>query len=252
MAVPSWIVVSVHDVAPATRRACERWIDELEGRGVPASMLAVPGPWRAPAMSDDRWFGIWLRACRDRGHEIGQHGWDHSGSGRGSRRRRAVGRVVARGCAEFWTLDEAEAARRLALGLAQLRSVGVEPAGFTPPGWLASAGSLRSVKALGYRYTTSHLAVTDLSSGARHRAVALSHRTGGSLERPGSALMARTARLLAGQGRPVRIALHPDDVDRPRLRSAALAAIDAALTAGASPMTYLDVVNGRDTTAEVA
>jgi isopentenyl phosphate kinase len=64
--------------------------------------------------------------------------------------------------------------------------------------------------------------------------------------------MARTARLLAGQGLPVRIALHPDDVDRPRLRAAALKAIDAALTAGASPMTYLDVVNGRDTGAQVA
>jgi hypothetical protein len=100
--------------------------------------------------------------------------------------------------------------------------------------------------ALGYRYTTSHLAVTDLSSGARHRAVALSHRTGSSLERSGSALMTRTARFLASQGRPVRIALHPEDVERPRLRSAALAAIDTAIAAGASPMTYLDVVERRE------
>jgi predicted deacetylase len=203
-------------------------------------------------MSDDRWFGAWLRACLGRGHEIAQHGWAHAATGRGSRRRRALGRIVARGCAEFWTLDEAEAARRLELGRAQLRAVGIEPAGFTPPGWLASAGALRSVRVLGYRYTTSHLGVMDLSTGARHRAVALSHRSGGSLERPGSALMARTARLLAGQGRPVRIALHPEDLERPHLRSAALAAIDAALEAGASPTTYLDLVDGADAGMQVA
>lgn len=248
----SWIVVSVHDVAPATRQACERWVDELEQIGVPASMLVVPGPWKEPVMSDDRWFGSWLRACGGRDHEIAQHGWTHAATGRGSRRRRAVGRIVARGCAEFWTLDEDEAARRLELGRARLRSVGVEPAGFVPPGWLASAAALRSLRALGYRYTTSHLAVVDLETGDRHRAVALSHRAGGSLERPGSALMARTARALAGQGRPVRIALHPDDVGRPRLRSTALAAIEAALAAGATPMTYLDVITRRDTGAQVA
>jgi hypothetical protein len=54
------------------------------------------------------------------------------------------------------------------------------------------------------------------------------------------------------QGRPVRIALHPEDVERPRLRAAALTAIDAAVTAGASPMTYLDVVNGPGAPAQVA
>jgi hypothetical protein len=246
------MVVSVHDVAPATRRACARWIDELERIGVPATMLIVPGPWKGPAMSDDRWFGAWLRACQSHGHEICQHGWTHTATGLGSCGRRLVGRAVARGCAEFWTLDEGEAARRLVLGRSRLRSEGLEPAGFIPPGWLASAGALRSVSALGYRYTTSHLAVTDLCTGARYRAVALSHRTGGSLERPGSALMTRTARLLASQGRPFRIALHPDDVERPRLRSAALAAIDAAVTGGASPMTYLDVVNRREKAVQVA
>jgi predicted deacetylase len=252
MPARSWIVVSVHDVAPATRRASERWIDELERIGVPTSMLVVPGPWKGSAMSDDRWFGTWLRACQSHGHEICQHGWTHSATGLGSRGRRLVGRAVARGCAEFWTLEEAEAARRLTLGRTELRSEGIEPAGFIPPGWLASAGALGTMSALGYRYTTSHLAVTDFGTGARHRAVALSHRTGGSLERPGSAFMTRTARLLASQGRPVRIALHPDDVERPRLRSAALAAIDAAMTAGASAMTYLDVVNGPEKTAQVA
>jgi hypothetical protein len=252
MTVRSWIVVSVHDVAPATRRACERWIDDLEELGLPTTMLVVPGPWKAPAIADDRRFGGWVRGCQRRGHEIAQHGWTHTATMRGSRGRRLVGRAVARGCAEFWTLDEDEAARRLCLGRAQLRSEGIEPVGFVPPGWLASAGAMRSMSALGYRYTTSHTAVIDFATGSRHRAVALSNRTGGSLERPGSALMTRTARLLASQGRPVRIALHPEDVERPRLRAAVLAAIDAAVTAGASPMTYLDVVNRPGERAQVA
>jgi hypothetical protein len=64
--------------------------------------------------------------------------------------------------------------------------------------------------------------------------------------------MTRTARLLVSQGRPVRIALHPRDVERPRLRTATLAAIDAAVSAGASPVTYLDVVNHAGAPAQVA
>jgi hypothetical protein len=252
MAIRSWIVVSVHDVAPATRRASEQWIDDLEELGLPTTMLVVPGPWKVPAIGDDRRFGAWLRGCQGRGHEIAQHGWTHAATRQGSRGRRLIGRAVARGCAEFWTLAEDEAARRLDLGRAELRSEGIEPVGFVPPGWLASAGALRSMRALGYRYTTSHTAVIDFATGARHRSVALSHRTGGSLERPGSALMTRTARLLVSQGRPVRIALHPEDLERPRLRAAALAAIDATVTAGASPMTYLDVVNRPGAPAQVA
>jgi predicted deacetylase len=245
MSARSWIVISLHDVAPATRRPCQRWIAELEDLGLRTTMLVVPGPWKSPGMADDRRFGAWLRACQSRGHEISQHGWDHTATRRGSRRRRLIGSAVARGCAEFWTLDEAEAAGRLALGRERLRSEGIEPLGFVPPGWLASTGARRSMGALGYRYTTSHSAVIDLSTGARHRAFALSHRTGGSLERPGSALMTNAARLLARQARPIRIALHPEDVGHPRLRSAALAAIDSAVASGASPMTYLEVINSR-------
>jgi len=107
--------------------------------------------------------------CQGRGHEIAQHGWTHAATRQGSRGRRLIGRAVARGCAEFWTLDEDEAARRLALGRAQLRSEGIDSVGFVPPGWLASAGALRSMRALGYRYTTSHTAVIDFATGARHR-----------------------------------------------------------------------------------
>lgn len=54
--------------------------------------------------------------------------------------------------------------------------------------------------------------------------------------------MTGAARLLARHGRPIRIALHPDDFGSSRLRSAALAAVDAALAGGASPKTYLGVI----------
>ena len=134
MAIRSWIVVSVHDVAPATRQACEQWIDDLEELGLPTTMLVVPGPWKAPAIADDRRFGAWLRACQSRGHEIAQHGWTHAATREGSPGRRLIGRAVARGCAEFWTLEEDEAARRLALGRARLRSEASSPSGWSRPG----------------------------------------------------------------------------------------------------------------------
>lgn len=56
------LVVSVHDVAPATMTKARRWLANLETFGVRGALLAVPGPWRgrdpagAPA-----W---WLRSLR--------------------------------------------------------------------------------------------------------------------------------------------------------------------------------------------
>lgn len=45
-------------------------------------------------------------------------------------------------------------------------------------------------------------------------------------------------RAAARAGGLVRIALHPDDLSRPGLRGATLAAIDEALDLGAAPATY--------------
>ncbi|MBV8559146.1 MAG: polysaccharide deacetylase family protein [Acidimicrobiia bacterium] len=233
----STMTVSVHDVAPCTAAATERWVDALDRRGVCATLLVVPGPWSLPMLADHEPFCAWLRDAAVH-HEVALHGWTHRAAGGGGLARRAIGAVVARGAAEFWSLDREEARRRLRLGLAELARAGFSPCGFTPPGWLASPETFQAARDVGLRYTTSHVAVTDLVTGRLLRAPVVSHRAGGLGQGAGAALFAQLTARRARHGRPVRIALHPSDVDQPRLRDVALRAIDAALDAGARPLTY--------------
>ncbi|MEN3362072.1 MAG: uncharacterized protein V7637_6054 [Mycobacteriales bacterium] len=235
------LVVSVHDVAPATSAEARQWCAALDRRGVPASLLVVPGPWRAPVLARDAGLVRWLADRAAGGDEIVLHGWSHRAGPAGSPARRLAARVVARGAAEFAALDEHAAYHRLAAGRDVLTGLGLPAAGFTPPGWLQSAGTVRALRRLGFRYTTSHAGVWDLRRGGFRRAYALSHRPGGRGERLGSAMLPAAARLSATCGLPVRIALHPADLDRPGLRRSTLRAIDAALAGGVRPCTYADL-----------
>ncbi|MGH6655287.1 MAG: hypothetical protein ACRDVE_08775, partial [Actinocrinis sp.] len=46
------LVVSIHDVALATAAESARWLADLDGLGVRATLLVVPGPWREPALAN--------------------------------------------------------------------------------------------------------------------------------------------------------------------------------------------------------
>lgn len=237
-----WLVVSIHDVAPATAAQSREWLDELDRREVPGVLLVIPGPWRARTLAECPEMCAWLRQCAGRGHEVALHGWRHTVAPAGPFSRRMVAGVAARGCGEFWSLDEDEAQARAGLGRAALVDAGLSPAGFTPPGWLASRPALAGLRRAGLRYSTSHAAVTDLRTAERHQAVALSHRPGGRGERTGAWLMNRGSRELVRSGRPVRLALHPADLARPGLKEAALHALDMVLELGARPTTYEELV----------
>jgi predicted deacetylase len=234
----SWLVVSVHDVAPATALACRAWVRDLDRLGVPSSLLVIPGPWRGCSIADDAELVAWLHRRVEGGDEIVQHGWDHEAVLGGPLWRQAVGQVVARGCAEFAALDSEEAARRLLRGLAVFDRLGFAVDGFTPPGWLASPGARRAMVRLGFRYTTSHRGIHPLPGGPVVPALALSHRPGGWGERAGADLVGRLSRRAAAAGRGVRIALHPADRARPALVRTTLDAIGSALAQGAVPRTY--------------
>jgi predicted deacetylase len=239
---PPRLVVSVHDVSPATALESWRWVLDLDKRGVLASLLVIPGPWRARALAADPEFANWLGACVARGHEVCLHGWDHKAPFGASLGRALVGNLVARGCAEFWSLNEEQAADRAGRGIEVLAELGLRTCGFTPPGWLASAPAIRGLHRVGLRYVTSHRSVTDLRTGHRLLAPVICHRPCSWVERVGAALMARAPGLLLRPGRTLRMALHPDDLLRPGLREAALRGIDAVLAAGAVTVTYASLL----------
>jgi predicted deacetylase len=235
------MVVSVHDVAPATAEETARWCADADALGIPVSLLVIPGPWRGMALAEHGDYAEVLRARAAHGDELVLHGWCHQAGPEGRAVRRAVGRAVARGAAEFAALDEEQAARRLGDARTVLDRLGLHTTGFTPPGWLASPAAERALSRAGFRYTTDHFGVKDLrgSRAARaRRGFALSHRPGGTGERLGAAVLRAGAAWATRRRGLVRVALHPDDLHRPGLRDDTLRAIEGALKAGARATTY--------------
>lgn len=255
------LLISVHDVASGTAAPSLRWLADLDRRGIPATLLLVPGPWRGPNLAADGALVDAVLAAGDRGHELALHGYYHVAThGAGGLLRRGVAQVVARGGAEFASLSQDEADARINAGLDELASIGVAPAGFHPPGLLVSPDTVHALRRNGLRYYATHLGVNTLrltaggrpvpgetddssSDGAaaelRLTAPALAHRPGRAVaEQFGSRLMTQAARRLVAEGRALRIALHPDDLARPGLREVTLRAIDDAIAAGARPTTY--------------
>ncbi|GAA0479469.1 DUF2334 domain-containing protein [Streptomyces sp. NPDC046215] len=238
-------LVAVHGVAPATAEQTCGWLRDLDERRVPATLLLVPDPRHGPCLRHDPGLVDALRRAEARGHELALHGFERRGATGCAAHHRWADALLARGCAEFRAVDRTAALHRLTRGLAALATLGIAPAGFVPPGRPASPGTFAALHELGLDYTTGPLAVHDLISGARHRAPVLSHRPGGAGERTGARLTRAAAGHWARRGRPFRIALRADDLSREGLRESTLAALDAALAAGARPCTYAGFVRER-------
>jgi predicted deacetylase len=243
------LVVSLHDVAPATSTASRRWLDIVERHGMRATLLVVPGPWRGARLAADPGFAAWLREVAARGHELALHGWEHRAvidphgdPARAGRRYRLVGDLLARGCQEFWQLGRAEADRRIGAGLDVLADAGITPVGFTPPGWLASAETLGALHARGFEWTTTQWSVLDLRGGRAHTIAALSQRPGSVLSGPAAAANHWVAARRMAAGRPLRLALHPDDLGDHRLVRATVRTLGEAVSAGVTACTYGDIV----------
>jgi predicted deacetylase len=232
------LVVSVHDVAPASATPTGIWLDALDRRGLRSSLLVIPGRWRGDSLADRAAFQRLLRERQGAGDEIVQHGWRHQAGVDACGWRAVAARSLARGAGEFAALSQPAALLRLRAGHAVLADAGLATAAFTAPGWLHSPGTLRALRQLRFTHTTTHTAVVDLVSGQQPRGFAFSHRPGGAGERAAAHLLRAGVRATARAGGLVRIALHPDDLSRPGLRDATLAAIDEALDLGAAPATY--------------
>lgn len=231
------LVVSVHDVAPASATPVQVWLDALDRRSLRASLLVVPGRWHGSALAEDRAYQQLLRERRDLGDEIVQHGWRHEAGADAAGWRAVAARPLARGTAEFAALSEPAALLRLRVARAVLTDAGLATTAFTAPGWLHSPGTLRALRRLGFRYTATATSVLDLTGGRPVRGLVFAHRAGSAGERAAARMLRAGVRAATRAGALVRIALRPADVARPGLVAEALAAIDEALDLGAAPVT---------------
>lgn len=236
----SQIVVSLHDVAPATAELSRRWLELLETLGVRASLLVIPGRWNGQELSQSPAFVDWLHAAESRGHEIVQHGLWHARDKKfaSTSRRSQVGQLLGRGCQEFWELPYEEAFRRLIQGKSIMAKCGFQATGFVAPAWMMSEGTLDALRDTGFHYTNTHTHLINTQTGARRLVVVTSQRPRSFLSLPGVAVTNGIAKYVESRGKPLRIAIHPADLMSPRLREANLKLIIQFLSRGYDSVTY--------------
>jgi len=213
-------IVSIHDIAPVTRAAAEKALEELKSAGVRlTSLLIVPNYHRQGRSIDDRPFVSWLRELETDGHEIAIHGYFHERPPRDGEglRDKFLTRVYTRGEGEFFDLPYEEALSRITRARDELRSVHLSPIGFVAPAWLLSTEGERAARDAEMQYTTRIGSVLDLLTGEREPSRSLVYSTRATWRRAASlAWNAALARRLE-IAQLVRLSIHPQDIASPKV-----------------------------------
>jgi predicted deacetylase len=214
------LVVSIHDVAPATRVRVERMLALLDRLGVPScSLLVVPDYHHRGRSLSDVVFVEWLRSLVAAGHEIVIHGFYHErarGVGE-SLEQKFVTRVYTADEGEFYDLDYEEAALRIGDGKKEFAAYDFDPQGFIAPAWLLGAEARRAAVDAGFRYTTTLRTVEDFSTGKQFNSQSLVYSVRSAWRRMVSLCWNRMLFLRLTKNRLLRIGLHPPDIEHEKI-----------------------------------
>lgn len=213
--------MSLSGIGARTLRRCDDLATALDDRAMPLSLLFAP---RTAGAEQCQTVAGWVRSRAARGDAVLLHGFDHAADPRVFGRR-----------GEFAALPAHEAGLRLAAAGAALDRIGIGVAGFVPPRWLASAGTLTALRGRGFRLCADGASVHDLRTGTVHRGRLQAFARAEQWWCAATVLSAgRTAR----RGGLVRLAVDAADLDRSVVRRAVLDAVDLALGHGAVSGTY--------------
>jgi uncharacterized protein len=222
-------VVSVHDVAPATREASDKIIAALRDAGVrTASLLVVPNYHRQGNVIEDPAFVSWLRDLEARGYEVVIHGYFHQRPRHPEERMtdKIMTRIYTRDEGEFFDLDYEEALARIVKARDEFKAVRLSPLGFVAPAWLLSAEGERAARDAGMQYTTRIGSVLDLLTGERRPSRSLVYSVQSRWRRIVSlgwnAALARSLEMRE----LARLSIHPPDFAEPKIRAQILQLIE--------------------------
>lgn len=245
MSAPRTLIVSIHDVAPATRPRVEQMLSELADAGVAqCSLLVVPNYHRHGESLGEPDFVQWLRGLQSEKHEIVVHGFYHQ------RARRLGESIIARLITRIYTADEGEffdlgyeeASGLLSRARDQFAEHDFHPVGFIAPAWLLSAGAARAARDLGYHYTTTLQTVRDLASGMEYHSQSLVYSVRRKWRSAMSLLWNWTLFHCLTTNPLLRLSLHPAEMDHPRIWRQICAIVRRALFNRRS-MTYEEWVS---------
>ena len=247
------LVVSIHDVAPATQARAQEIISELAHHGVAVcSLLVVPNYHHCGCFTEDRGFVRWLQDLETKGHEIVIHGYFHERPRGGDEgvSQKLFTRFYTKDEGEFYDLDYDEAFRRITQAREEFKAAGLTPRGFIAPAWLLGTPGERAAADAELEYTTRLTGLRDLRSGEEFPARTLVYSVRSGWRRTASlAWNGLLCRHLAS--RPLaRVSIHPPDFHHREIWRQILRSIDR-LTENRTPTTYRDWIAEKRSSAGV-
>lgn len=229
------VCVVVHDCAAARAAGCEavlstlREVADRARQPLPLTLLVVPR-WHGQAGDDRAWLHR-LRTLAGQGHELALHGLTHRDTGPRPRNllQWLVRRHYTESEGEFAALDLAGASARLAEAKAWASRAGLPISGFVAPAWLMSGPALQAVEQAGFSHTCTLSRILALPGGLSVASPALVYSTRAPWRRLVS--LGWNAQLAWRHRRSplLRLDLHPDDADHPRIRRAWAGWLEEAL-----------------------
>ncbi|HEY5792317.1 MAG TPA: polysaccharide deacetylase family protein [Chthoniobacterales bacterium] len=236
----SGLVVSIHDVSPATREMVELMIADLRAAGVAkTSLLVIPNHHHRGVSLEDPAFAGWLAELERQGHEVVVHGYYHRREAKAKEGAftKWVTRHYTAGEGEFFDLPESEAQPLLDRALAEFRAGGFAPKGFIAPAWLLGWEAELAVRSRGFDYTTRIASLTDLRRNLVYHSRSLVYSARAFWRRQVSLLWNWFVLHRVRYWPLVRMGLHPPDWKYPLIRAHALGCIRHAMKKR-PPMTY--------------
>ena len=157
------LVVSVHDAAPPYLENLKRiseWLDRNSIR--PRCIKVVPNYKARWNILDFQGFMEWLQEEKEKGSEMIQHGYTHTGrENSGSLSFRLRSKCFTHQNAEFMGANYTEARAAIEAGQNILKNGNIFCSGFTSPTWYQSKETKKALQDCGFLYYTSYSWVMD-------------------------------------------------------------------------------------------
>jgi len=204
-------IVSVHDLMPTTLERVKRILELLANAGVPpATLLVVPGRSWTEVQLDS------LRGLAHRGHPLAGHGWMHRATeGPRTLYHRGHARLISRNEAEHLSRPSGEVSSLIRRCYSWFAQTGLpSPDLYVPPAWAMGALALKDLRALPFRRYEILRGLVDGPTG-RTRWLPLAGFEADTTFRKTSlrAWNAWNVLLATRTGLPLRISIHPGDLD---------------------------------------
>lgn len=207
--MPCRSIWSLHDVGPATMESSTELIDRLSAAGVhPVCILVVPcGDWTPSQIAT-------LHAWQAAGHVLAAHGWTHTSLQPHTLHHRAHSLVFSRDAAEHLGRTGAEVRQIVEAGPRWFRAVGLEPPTlYVPPAWAMGNYALSQFEETPFDWVETLTGIYDVRA-RRMRRLPLVGFEADTAVRAGTlrALNACNQLMSRLTRRPLRIAIHPNDL----------------------------------------